>query len=192
MDLSPATTTRLRALFRVFNSFMLLLWRLGLASYGNKGELAGAIMVIKHRGRKTGKIRYAPVNYYEQGDSVYCTAGFGADTHWYRNMLAEPRVELWLPDGCWSGVAEDASDDPQRVAHLRSVLIASGFAGPLFGVNPRRMSDLQIEQLFDSYRLVRIRKDSPLTGPGGPGDLAWIWPLATFMLLGLLLRRRRR
>jgi deazaflavin-dependent oxidoreductase (nitroreductase family) len=192
MELTPTTEIRLRRIFKLFNRFMLMLWRLGLASYGNPSKYGGAIMVIKHRGHKTGLTRYAPVNYAEMGDEVYCTAGFGTATHWYRNLQAYPQVELWLPNGRWSGVAEDASDDPRRAALLRKVLIASGFAGPLFGLNPRRMSDAQIDSLLDTYRLIRIRKTAPVTGPGGPGDLAWVWPLATLLLLGMLLRRRRR
>jgi deazaflavin-dependent oxidoreductase (nitroreductase family) len=192
MELTPRAEVRLRRIFKAFNRFMLLLWRLGLARYGNPSRYGGAIMVIKHHGHKTGLTRYAPVNYAAAGDQVYCTAGFGPATHWYRNLMANPEVELWLPDGRWRGIAEDASDDPQRVTWLRKVLVASGFAGPLFGFNPRRMTDGQIEGMLDTYRLVRIRKTAPITGPGGPGDLAWVWPLSTLLLLGLLLRRRKQ
>jgi deazaflavin-dependent oxidoreductase (nitroreductase family) len=191
MDLSQQAEARLRRTFKAFNRFMLLLWRLGLAQYGNPSRFGGAVMVIKYTGRKTGLTRYAPVNFVDKGDVVYCLAGFGPKTHWYQNLLADPHVELWLPGSRWSGVAEEASDAEDRVERLREVLVASGFAGPLFGVNPRRMSDAQIEALIGPYRLVRIRKIAPLTGPGGPGDLAWVWPLATFILLILLLRRRR-
>jgi deazaflavin-dependent oxidoreductase (nitroreductase family) len=191
MEFTPSTEARLRRIFKQFNRVMILLWRLGLASYGNPSRYGGAIMVIKHRGHRTGLTRYAPVNYAEVGNQVYCTAGFGAATHWYRNLQADPQVELWLPDSRWSGEAEDASDDPQRAALLRKVLVASGVAGPLVGVNPRRMSDAQIDALFATYRLIRIHKTAPITGPGGPGDLAWVWPLSTLLFLGLLLRRRR-
>ena len=80
---------------------------------------------------------------------------------------------------------------PAACELLRKVLIAAGFAGPLFGANPRKLSDGDLTRMLENYRLVRIRKELPLTGPGGPGEFAWIWPLATFILLGLLLRRRR-
>ncbi len=192
MDLSPQAEARLRKTFKAFNRFMLLLWRLGLAQYGNPTRFGGAVMVIKHKGRKTGLTRYAPVNYAEVDGDVYCLASLGTRTQWYRNLMAKPQVELWLPDSRWEGIAEDASEDENRVALLRKVLIASGFAAPLFGINPRRMSDAQIEALIGPYRLVRIRKVAPVTGPGGPGDLAWVWPLSTLILLIMLLRRRRR
>ncbi len=194
MIYTPETEIRLRSIFKIFNRFMLALWRLGLARYGNPSEFGGAIMVIKHKGRKSGLIRYVPVNFAEIDGEIYCTAGLGTKTHWYQNLLADPKVELWLPDSRWAGVAEEASDSGKRVEILRAVLVASGFAGPLFGANPRRMSDAQIEALIGPYRLLRIRRTEPVTGPGGPGDLAWVWPLATLLLLGWLLRgpRRRR
>lgn len=189
---TPETAKRLRKIFKAFNHFMLMLWRLGLARYGNPTEFGGAIMVIKHLGRKSGQLRYAPVNFAEVDGDIYCTAGFGTKTHWYQNLQADPNVELWLPDSRWAGVAEDASEAENRVEILRAVLIASGFAGPLFGANPRRMTDEQVEALIGPYRLMRIRRTEPVTGPGGPGDLAWVWPVAAFVLLGMLLRRRRR
>lgn len=192
MDLSSTTEVRLRKVFKRVNRFMLLIFRLGLAGWGNGNKYAGWIMIIKHRGRKSGLTRYAPVNYYEQGDFVYCTAGFGPKTHWYLNLQADPHVELWLPTGRWAGSAEDVTEDPQSVDLLRKVLIASGFAGPLFGANPRRMTDEDLKRMLETYRVVRIRKEQALTGPGGPGDLAWIWPLSSFLLAGLLLRRRRK
>ncbi len=75
---------------------------------------------------------------------------------------------------------------------LRKVLIASGFAAYAAGIDPLRLSDAELEAVTGSYRLVRIRRTAALTGPGGPGDLAWVWPLATFLLLPLAFRRRKR
>jgi deazaflavin-dependent oxidoreductase (nitroreductase family) len=191
MDLTPEVEHRLRRIFKVFNKFMLMLWRLGLARYGNPTRFGGAIMVVKHTGRKTGLTRYAPVNFHETEDAVYCTAGFGEGTHWYQNILANPEVELWLPDSRWAGIAEDVSDSKDNLELLRKVIVASGFAGPLFGINPQQMTDADFKRLLDHYRLVRIRKETPVTGPGGPGDLAWVWPLATVLLLFVVLGGNR-
>ena len=192
MEIIPETDVKFRKIFRSFNKFMLSLWRLGLGGFGNPTKYGGAIMVIKHKGRKTGLTRYAPVNFAVIDEDVYCMAGFGEKTHWYQNILVEPEVELWLPDSRWAGIAEEASEAENRVEILRKVLVASGFAGPLFGANPRRMTDEQVEELLETYRLVRIQRTAPVTGPGGPGDLAWVWPVATFLLLGFLLRPKRR
>ena len=182
----------LRIIFKIFNRFMLLLWRLGLGSWGNGTTFGGSLMVIKHTGRKTGLVRHTPVNYAIVNGDVYCTAGFGKVSDWYRNIMVHPEVEVWLPDGRWAGIAEDATDDEYSHLLLQQVIIASGFAGPLFGVNPKKLSDEDFKDLLESYRLIRIRRADALTGSGGPGDLSWIWPLSTFVLLWLLIRKRRR
>lgn len=186
------TEDNLRIIFKFFNRFMLLLWRLGLGSWGNGTKFGGSLMVIKHTGRKTGLVRHTPVNYAIVNGDIYCTAGFGKVSDWYRNIMVHPEVEVWLPDGRWAGVAEDATDDEYSHLLLQQVIIASGFAGPLFGVNPKQLSDEDFKDLLESYRLIRIRRADALTGPGGPGDLSWIWPLSTFVLLWLLIRKRRR
>lgn len=182
----------LRRIFKSFNQFMLLLWRLGLGAYGNGTSFGGSLMVIKHIGRITGLTRHTPVNYTNVDGDIYCTAGFGKVSDWYLNIMANPEVEVWLPDGRWAGIAQDVTDEENIHFVFRQVLIASGFAGPLFGANPKNLSDLDLINLLDSYRLIRIRRPNALTGPGGPGDLAWVWPAATFALLGLLLFRRRK
>ena len=192
MTLTPTKEAQLRRVFKTFNRFMLLLWRLGLGSYGNGTKYGGYIMVIKHKGRKTGLTRYTPVNYTIADGDIYCTAGFGTVSDWYRNILHNPQVEVWLPDGRWVGMARDVSDIENRALLLRQVIIASGFAGPLFGVNPNQLSDADFKQLLESYRLIRIQRTGALTGPGGPGDLAWVWPLSTLFLLLLLIKKKRK
>jgi deazaflavin-dependent oxidoreductase (nitroreductase family) len=183
---------QLRGIFKVFNRFMMLLWRLGLGSWGNGTEFGGSLMVIKHTGRKTGLVRHTPVNYAISDGEIYCTAGFGVISDWYRNVMTNPQVEVWLPDERWDGIVEDVTDEENNVHYFRKVLIASGFAGPLFGANPKHLSDQDLERLLENYRLIRIRRVSPVTGPGGPGELSWVWPVATFILLWLLVRKRKR
>lgn len=192
MDLSNLSEAKLRRIFKSFNRFMILLWRLGLGSWGNGTRYGGYVMVIKHIGRVTGLTRYTPVNYAVVNGNVYCTAGFGRVSDWYRNIMANPQVEIWLPHERWAGEAVDVSEMEGGTQILREVIIASGFAGPLFGVDPRKLSDDDLKRLLDSYRLIQIKRTEALTGRGGPGDLAWVWPLATMVLSILLLRSRKR
>jgi deazaflavin-dependent oxidoreductase (nitroreductase family) len=184
----------LRQSFKQLNKFMMLLWRLGLGSYGNGTRWGGYIMVIVHKGRKTGLIRRTPVNYTIIGDDIYCTAGFGARADWFRNVMADPNVEVWLPDGWWAGVAENVSDTSERIEIMRKVLIASGFATYAAGIDPIKLSDDELDEVTTEYRLVRIRRVEPRTGSGGPGDLVWVWPLTTLVFGVLLLfsKRNRR
>jgi deazaflavin-dependent oxidoreductase (nitroreductase family) len=172
---------------------MLSLWRLGLGWWFNVWPgVSGRIMVIVHRGRKTGLKRHSPVNYAIVDGEIYCVAGFGSISDWYRNTMANPSVEVWLPEGWWAGVVEDISDSENRLALLRQVMIASGFAAYVAGLDPIRMSDEELNAATSKYPLMRIHRTEARTGPGGPGDLAWVWPLATMILLPLALLRPRR
>ena len=113
-----ATETWRRA-FHYGNPLMLLLWRLGLGPVLNAlPTYAGQLMVLVHIGRKTGKTRRQPLNYSIVNGDVFCIAGFGASSDWYRNIAANPRVQVWLPDGWWEGIAKDVSAAPERSGRL--------------------------------------------------------------------------
>ena len=185
---------QLRQMFKSFNKFMLTLWRLGLGPWLSIWpEGFGRYMVITHTGRKSGKQYKTPVNYAQVNGDVYCAAGFGAKSDWYQNILANPEVEVWLQDGWWQGVAEDVTVSDDFLLILREVLISAGFATPLFeGFNPKEISDEELAAKAKNYRLMRIRPIAARTGPDGPGDLAWVWPLATLLLIPFVFRRKRR
>lgn len=182
--ISPETEQNLRQVFRRFNRFMLLMWRLGLGRFINFWpEGGGRIMVIQHVGRKTGKTRQTPVNYAEIDGEVYCTAGFGAVSHWYRNLLENSEVEIWLPNGRFHAHAHDITDQPNTLPILRQVLINSGFAAPAVGVHPTTMSDEELAVATESDRLIRFTKTQPAAGKA---DLQWVWLVLAGLLLGIV------
>jgi|WetSurMetagenome_2_1015567.scaffolds.fasta_scaffold38884_2 deazaflavin-dependent oxidoreductase (nitroreductase family) len=192
----PDTTSQqaVRMSFRYVNQWMVLLWRLGLGTWLNKmPRFAGRYMVLVHTGRKSGLKRETPVNFAEIDGEIYCAAGFGTISDWYRNIITNPGVEVWLPDGWWAGSAEDITSHPESLQRMRAVLVASGFAGPMFGVDPLQ-SDDDLKKITTGYRLIHIRRTEARTGTGGPGDMSWIWPATTFLLafLWLLLPRKRK
>lgn len=87
----------LRQAFKILNRFMLLQWRLGLGGFVNFWPaVIGCIMVITHRGRKSGLLRRTPVNYAIVDGDINCTAGFGEVSDGYRNLRADPHVQVWL------------------------------------------------------------------------------------------------
>jgi len=190
---NPLILEELRQGFKYFNRFMLLMWRLGLGNWLNAWpKVIGRIMVITHTGRKSGARRQTPLNYTILDGDVYCTAGFGSGSDWYRNILSNSKVEVWLPEGWWSGIAEDVTNEKDRLTLLRQVLIASGFAARAAGINPHAITDAELDAVTADYRLIRIRRAAPRTGRDGPGDLAWVWPLATFILLPIAFLRSGR
>ena len=167
--------------------FMVPLFRLGLGSLvGN--PITGYIMVLKTIGRKTGKERYVPVNYAILDGNVYCMAGFGKGSHWYRNLQAQPKVEIIIPSGSFAGEAEIATNSEEAVVVLRRLLKNSGFAGFFAGFNPYTISDAELLEKTKNFPLVLI----PPTGVGsGAGDAGgWLWILSlgvTVVVLWLVL-----
>jgi deazaflavin-dependent oxidoreductase (nitroreductase family) len=154
---TPAQLQKLRRIFHAMNHFMVFMWKIGLGRMINSWpSVGGRIMVIRHRGRKSGKEYLTPVNYAIVDNEIYCTAGFGSGTDWYRNILANPDIELWLPQGRRRARGCDVSDSPCRVKLLREITIASGLAGPLLGVDQRKMTDEQIEGIAKDYRLIHF------------------------------------
>lgn len=189
--LTPETEQKMRRLLKIVNRSMLPLWQLGLGNWLNIWPAVfGRYMVVVHSGRKTSRRRYNNLNYSVINGEVYCVAGLGPVTDWYRNILHNPNVEVWLPDGWWNGIAEDVSYDQNRLAIIRQVLIDSAFAAQSINIDAKTISDDLLAQVTQNYRLVRIRRTAARTGHGGPGRLSWVWPLSTFFLLGILLFRR--
>ncbi len=188
--LDERTEEALRQFFKRLNPWMVLMWRLGFGPWHNLlWKFYGSNMVIAHTGRKTGRRRFTPVSYAIVDGELYCMAGYGARADWYRNIAANPDVEVWLPEGWWAGTAEDISDCERRLPLLRQVLIRTGRVTYWAGVDPIKMSDSEFDVVTEKYRLLHIRRTEARTGPG---DLAWVWPLATMILLPLVLLRRGR
>lgn len=191
--LEPQTLRMLRRVFHQMNRAMVLLWRVGLGRFADMWPQGfGRLLVIEHTGRRSGARYLTPVNYTTAGNDVYCIAAFGERTDWYRNLLAAPRAAVWLPDGRWEATANDASNDRRRLDLLRKVLVDSGFAAPLFGLHPRRMSDETLAAVTETYLLVQIRPLRRQPAKPGPGDLAWVWLPIGAAVAVLLLRRRSR
>lgn len=193
-DLNPRLEQSLRYGFKYVNHFVLLLWRLGLGRLMNIWpQRTGRVMVITHVGRISGAKYRTPLNYAVVDGDIYCTAGFGSISDWYQNIRVQPQVEVWLPDGRWAGIAEEVGEEEARLPILRQVLVNGGsIVVPMIGVDPRTASAEDLDAATANYRLIRIRCTEARTGPGGPGDWDWVWPVATFILLPFALFRRRR
>lgn len=197
---SPANRHQLeRDIFRSINRFMVLLWRLGMGPWLNIWPaIFSSYMVIVHKGRRSGVWRRTPVNYCIVNGEVYCVAGFGGVSDWYRNLIANPQVEVWLPDGWWRGVAEEITEPVERLQRIRDALKGSGYAAYVAILDPRGMTDAELDKVTQEYKVMHIHRTEARTGPGGPGDLAWMWPAATQLLLaaialrGWRVRRARR
>lgn len=185
---------RLAMLFRSMNRGMVVMWRMGLGRLSEAWPaVGGRILVVEHRGRKSGTLYLTPLNFARGGDSLYSLAAFGTGADWYRNVFAADRAVLWLHDGRWTVIATDATDETDACEWVRQVLIDSGFAARLFGLNPRTMTNDEIDTATAAYRLVRF--DAIDRCDEGFEDLVWMWlPVAagTAVIAARRMLRRRR
>jgi hypothetical protein len=108
-------------------------------------------------------------------------------------VLVAKRLVVWLPDGRWTAVAVDVTAEAGSRSRIRQVLLDSGFAARVFGLNPKEMTDTEIDRATSGYRLVRF--DLVDRCDESPADLSWVWfPIAAgAAAIGtvVVLRRRR-
>lgn len=177
------TSQVMRQIFKMMNMFFMVpLFRLGLGSFvGN--PITGYIMVLKTIGRRTRKQRYTPVNYAILDGNIYCMAGFGKGTQWYRNLLVKPNIEVIIPSGPLAGIAEDVTNSDESIQVVRQLLKNSGLAGLLAGLNPFTASDDELREKTKDYPLIRIIPAGVGSGAGDAGGWLWILSLVSSLLI---------
>jgi deazaflavin-dependent oxidoreductase (nitroreductase family) len=179
----------MRKIFWFVNKyFMVPIFRLGLgALFGN--PFTGYIMVMKPVGRKTGKVRFAPVNYAIQDGLVYCISGGRETSDWFRNIRANPQLELILPGGAIYAKAEEVTDFDEKRIIARRVLQNAGFAGFFEGYNPYRISDAELQAKIAGLPVLRFQPLGLGSGAFDSGGWAWVWAFVlTAWLVWMLLK----
>jgi deazaflavin-dependent oxidoreductase (nitroreductase family) len=165
----------MRRIFHFLNKFFMVpMFRLGLGPFfGN--PLTGYIMVLKAIGRKTGKVRYAPVNYAFKGGNIYCISGGRKSSDWYRNLMAFPEIDVILPTGAIFGRVEEVTNPAERQGVIRQILINAGFAGFFEGYNPFTITDEELACKTSDVPILRIRPLGVGSGASDPGGWSWVW-----------------
>jgi deazaflavin-dependent oxidoreductase (nitroreductase family) len=80
------------------------------------GPLIGRlVLLLTTTGRKTGLPRVTPLQYEEIDGAFYLGSSRGQKADWFRNILANPHVEVRVKSRRFRGVAETVTDPP-RVA----------------------------------------------------------------------------
>ena len=158
------------------------------------------LLLLRTRGRRTGLVREAPLGYVLLDGFVYCVAGYGVTTPWYRNLLDNPTVEVVLPGRTIRGIAEPVTDEAEWLRAYRTLIAGFGLVGRLVDGDPRRLADATLLATHRSLPVIRIRSldpPGPITvgtwDPGGRGWLAvWGAMAGALSLLALAVWRSRR
>ena len=96
------------------------------------GPFKGApVLLIHHKGAKTGKLRVNPVMYLKDGDRylVFASKG-GADSHpdWYYNLMAHPDVQVEVGDAVVDVRAEVVKGKERDELYSRQASLYPQFA----------------------------------------------------------------
>jgi deazaflavin-dependent oxidoreductase (nitroreductase family) len=189
----PTTVVRSidRALKVLNRWFMVPALRMGLGPWVGT-PFGGYILLLHVRGRRSGVWRSVPLSYLVTDGAAWVMAGLGPRSQWYRNLVADPEVEVWLPGRVLRCRAVVTVDSETRNRILPAVARAAGAPGALIGCNPWTAPDGRILDLLTGIPLIRIEPiDGPIAaGPDDPGGHAWIWRQAlaaslTAWLIGL-------
>ena len=174
------------------NRLLLPLLRAGLGSLVSN-PVTGYLLLLRTRGHRTGRVREVPLGYVVLGGAVYCCAGFGSRTAWYRNLLADPRVEVVLPGRSFIGLATPVSDPAEWLPAYRALMASLGLVSRSVLGDLRAIDDEMLLATHRSIPMVRITPTAIVAGPVDPGGHAWLGAAVTWLLvLGTVWRRARR
>jgi len=101
------------------------------ASRGRLGNLGMDLVILHHRGAKSGKPRETPLNSLHDGDNVILIASYGGapkSPAWFHNVLAHPDVEIERKGVRRPMRARLATPDERAEWWPRAVEAYSGFA----------------------------------------------------------------
>jgi deazaflavin-dependent oxidoreductase (nitroreductase family) len=76
---------------------------------------AGVVLVLTTTGRKSGLRRETPLQYEQVGEDYYIASARGPRADWFRNLQANPRVEVEVQGKRFAALAEPVTD-PLRIA----------------------------------------------------------------------------
>ena len=190
----PTTTHLLGPLHRAFlivNSLFSPALERGLGALVSN-PLTGYLMVLRTRGRRTGLMRAAPLGYVVLDGAIYCCAGFGETTAWYRNVLADPAVEVVLPGRTLKGTATPVTAPDEWIRAYRALIASLGVIGRLTVGNVRGLDDTGLLAAHGGIPIVRITPIGFVPGPLDPGGRFWLVPWAASAVIAVVLAARLR
>jgi len=75
------------------------------------GPLIGRfILLLTTTGRKSGMLRITPLQYEEVDGAIYVGSARGVKADWFRNILADPHIQVRVKSRQFEGVAETVTD----------------------------------------------------------------------------------
>jgi deazaflavin-dependent oxidoreductase (nitroreductase family) len=125
------------------------------------GSIVGrVILLLTTTGRKSGLPRVTPLQYEEEDSVIYVASARGQKADWFRNIVANPHVEVRVKARRFHGISEPITDVARIVdflelrlrRHPRMMSVMLRLAGL-----PAKADRAQLEQYAAKIALVAIR-----------------------------------
>ncbi len=85
-----------------------------------RGWIVGRlILLLRHTGRRSGKQYATPLQYEQIEGAYYIGAARGTNADWFRNIQANPRVQVQIRGKIYAGTAEAVTDTGRVADFLR-------------------------------------------------------------------------
>jgi deazaflavin-dependent oxidoreductase (nitroreductase family) len=144
------------------------------------------ILVISTYGRKTGKLRHTPVEYYQHQGRIFVMSGFGEKPDWYKNLQENPQAGLKIADRqlCARARKPKTEEEWEGVLTFLKSSPAAQFS------EPELAEHLEDATLLDTIKNLPILTFDPADEPCPhplEADLTWAWPMILLASAGVLL-----
>ncbi len=149
----------------MYEKFPKFLWRLMklpriLYKLGFHRLMGHVVLLLTTIGRKTGLKRITPLQYEKIDDAYHVASARGPKADWYRNILANPNVEVQVKSRRFHAIAEPTTD-PSRIADFLQIRLERH---PIMLGNmlrseglPKNPSREQLERFAQNSAMVVIR-----------------------------------
>lgn len=178
-----------KGLMRLVYKFPINFFRLGLR------PLVGRwFLLMTHTGRKSGQPRHTALEYrLGINGNLYSISGYGTQSQWYKNILANPIVNIQWLGGIEAYEAYPITDEAefrmgiqlyqsQLSQSLDVFLQREGIANDMDSIIANR----------DRIYMIGFKHTDATPPATLEADLKWVWYVVTGLLALLLLRGRKR
>ena len=134
------------------NSFMTFMLRSPI-----HGVMSGSTMLITVTGRKSGRPITTPVNYYQEGDTVWVISN--RERTWWRNLKGGAALKLRLRGQEVNGFGEVLLDEPAVAAQIGEYVRHLPMSARALGVHivDNQPDPADLERLAKEKVMIKIR-----------------------------------
>ena len=120
------------------------------------------VLLLTTIGRKSGQPRVTPLQFEEAGELIYIASARGKEADWFKNILANPNVQLQIGNRKFDSRAEPVTD-PVRIAEflelrLRRHPVMVRMIMHLFDGLPLRFTHTDLEAMSAKKAMVILHR----------------------------------